>query len=150
MLKQYKTYLDETVIPLRLACTNRSGWPFVLSLWYLYADGALYCATQSSAKIVAHLHNDPRGAFEIAADLPPYCGIRGQVEAEVLPARGGDVLEQLLHRYLGGTSNSLAKNLLARRATEVAIRLQPISVFAWNFSARMQTSIKPTAKKICP
>lgn len=150
MLRSYQTYLDATVIPMRLACVTRSGWPFVLSLWYLYRDGALYCATQSTAKIIPHLRNDPRCAFEIAADLPPYCGIRGQAEATLLPEQGGEILAALLNRYLGTTTNSLAQNLLKRQATEVAIRLEPTSVYTWDFSDRMRDAHNGAIAKICP
>ncbi len=140
-LEIYKRYLEEITIPLRLASRTESGWPINLSLWYLYEDDALYCATPASAKIVTHLENDPRCAFEIASDLPPYCGVRGQAEAELLPQLGGDILERLINRYLGGTDNSLAQKLLKNRIPEVAIRLEPVTVHAWNFTDRMQRLI---------
>jgi nitroimidazol reductase NimA-like FMN-containing flavoprotein (pyridoxamine 5'-phosphate oxidase superfamily) len=149
-LEAYQSYLEETVIPLRLACRTGSGWPLILSLWYLYQDGSIYCATQASARIVTHLKNDPRCAFEIASDQPPYCGIRGQAEAEILPRLGGSTLAQLLIRYLGDTTNTLATRLLRKRASEVAIRLRPISVYSWNFTDRMQDAVPDLNEKPCP
>jgi nitroimidazol reductase NimA-like FMN-containing flavoprotein (pyridoxamine 5'-phosphate oxidase superfamily) len=150
VLQPYKKYLEETVIPLRLACQTESGWPFILSLWYMYQDGSLYLATRATAKVVAYLKNDPRCAFEIASDLPPYCGVRGQAEAEFLPQLGGDILEQLLQRYIGGTTNPLAQNLLKNRASEVAIALRPVSVYTWNFTDRMRDSSPVFPEKVCP
>ncbi|MGI9567543.1 MAG: hypothetical protein ACR2LL_11105 [Nitrosopumilus sp.] len=51
--------------------------PAIISLWYVPIDGKIYCATQSKAKIVSYLQKTPCG-FEIAADTPPYKGIRGE------------------------------------------------------------------------
>jgi nitroimidazol reductase NimA-like FMN-containing flavoprotein (pyridoxamine 5'-phosphate oxidase superfamily) len=150
VLQPYKKYLEETVIPLRLACQTESGWPIILSLWYMYQEGSLYLATRATAKVVDYLKNDPRCAFEIASDLPPYCGVRGQAEAEILPQLGGDILEQLLHRYIGSTTNPLAQNLLKNRASEVAISLRPASVYTWNFTDRMRDSSPVVQEKVCP
>ncbi len=149
-LQPYEDYLEQTVIPLRLACSTGSGWPSLLSLWYTYRDGSLYCATQSKAKVVAHLQQDARCAFEIASDLPPYCGIRGQATAEIVPQLGEEILMQLLHRYLGGTENGLARMLLKNKQDEVAIRLSPVSIYAWNFEARMRNDFPDAATKPCP
>lgn len=149
-LEDYQKFLDETIIPLRLASKTESGWPINLSLWFLYEDDALYCATPSTAKIVRHLENDARCAYEIASDLPPYCGIRGQAEAEILPQLGGKILERLLHRYLGGTDNTLARSLIKNRSSEVAIRLEPTTVHTWDFTDRMNVSLQHSPEKICP
>ena len=66
-------YLDAVRIPLRLACKTKTGWPILISLWFVHKEGLLYCATQKTAKIVEYLQNDTRCAFEIAEDQPPYC-----------------------------------------------------------------------------
>lgn len=143
------TYLEETQIPLRLACVRESGWPVVLSLWYLYDAGALYCATPASARVVAYLTADPRCSFEVASDQPPYCGVRGRTRATIDQERGMEILERLLIRYVGGTDNPLARNLLGRPEPEVAIRLELERTVTWNFSKRM-TKPGQTGTKICP
>lgn len=144
-------YLQTSVIPVRLSCLTASGWPFVLSLWYLYEEGNLYCATQAWARVVAYLRRDGRCAYEVAADQPPYCGVRGQARAEIVPQRGGEILEQLLIRYLGNTESPLARRLLDKRASEVAIRLTPVNTFTWDYSARMAGMSMPrSAQKKCP
>ena len=144
-------FLSTVAIPVRLAATTESGWPVVVSLWYLVEDEKLYCATRQSAKIVTHLQNDSRCAFEVAADIPPYCGVRGQAEAAIDQERGAEILERLLIRYLGGTTSSLAQNLLSYRAEEVAIVIQPVNLFTWNFTERMRDSIEQSGiEKPCP
>ena len=144
-------FLNEVRIPIRLACTTKTGWPTVVSLWFLHQDGLLYCATQKSAKLVGYLQQDDRCAFEIAEDRPPYCGIRGQARAMIDEGRGVEILKRLLDRYLGGTDNDLAKRLLAKGQSEVAIVLEPIQIYTWDFSNRMKSiEIGYTSKKICP
>lgn len=143
-------YLQESIIPLRLSCISTSGWPVVLSLWYLFEDGYLYCATPQSARIVSYLTNESRCAFEVASDQPPYCGVRGRALATIEPERGLEILRRLLTRYLGGTDSPLAQQLLGRSRPEVAIRLSPQSLHTWNFANRMKDSLNGPTKKICP
>jgi len=134
---ELKTYFDAVHIPLRLACATKSGWPMAVSLWYLYQDGRLFCATQRTSRVVSYLQNDPRCAFEIAADLPPYCGVRGQALARIEEDKGVLILEKLLERYLGGLDNDLARSLLSKGYNEVAIILDPVQIYRWDFSTRM-------------
>ena len=152
-LSELDFFFDSVRIPIRLACKTKSGWPMVVSLWYLHQDGQLICATQASAKVISYLQHDPRCAFEIAEDHPPYCGVRGQAVATIDKSTGLVVLKQLLQRYLGGTDNSLARKLLAKSETEVAILLKPISIFTWDYSSRMRELVQPVSDlipKICP
>jgi hypothetical protein len=151
-LKSHEDFLEKVRIPLRLACKTSSGWPVVISLWFLYQDNKLYCATQKSARVISYIQHDPRVGFEIAEDRPPYCGIRGQAEVQLDETIGFPILERLLVRYLGGTDNQLAENLLAKADNEVAIVLSPVQVFSWNFSRRMQDIPQPEIiqPKVCP
>jgi len=148
-LGKFSEYLDSMKIPLRLSCTTQSGWPVVVSLWYLFQDDVLKCATQKSARVVAYLEKNPRCGFEIAEDRMPYCGIRGQARASIDVQAGGEVLEKLLTRYLDGVDNPLGEDLLSKQDTEVAIILKPVKVFTWDFSDRMKT-VSTVQDKICP
>lgn len=146
---EIKTFMDETVIPMRLACVSESGWPVALSLWYVYLDGALYCATQKTARVVRYLQNEARCGFEIAGDLPPYCGMRGQAKAFIEPEKGAIVLETLLVRYLKDTDNNLARDLLSKKDREVAIRIEPVNITTWNFKDRMKDVAEKNLCKPC-
>jgi hypothetical protein len=144
-------YLSNARIPIRLACNTAEGWPIVISLWYLYEGGELYCATQESARVVSYLRENPQCGFEVAADTPPYCGVRGQGIARLDTDLGLDVLKRLLTRYLGSTDSPLARKLLNRQTAEVALIIKPVRVFTWNFSNRMKGSVDQTAdEKPCP
>lgn len=150
-LIEAEDYLDAVRIPIRIAAKTEEDWPLVMSLWFLHRDGLLYCATQKDAKIVRYIENDNRCAFEIAADEPPYCGIRGHARARIDDTLGAEILEQLLHRYLGNTQNDLAKKLLAKSDTEVAIVLEPLRIYIWDFRQRMKDiGTDRSSSKVCP
>lgn len=142
-------YLEAVRIPLRLGCTTPGDWPLVVSLWFEYRDGLLYCASHRQARVVAYLQRNPRCGFEIASDEPPYCGVRGQALATLDGSQGGVVLERLLRRYVGSLDTPLALRLLQRRENEVAIMLEPVNLFSWNFTERMKDSVK-VSHKPCP
>jgi hypothetical protein len=145
-----ENYLGETKIPLRLSCVMESGWPVVLSLWYLFEEGSLFCATPENAKVVSYLRADPRCSFEVASDQPPYCGVRGRAVVTIDLDRGVEILGRLLVRYLGGINNPIARKLLGRPGPEVAIRLDPQNFYTWNFTNRMADSLTYQEAKICP
>ncbi len=150
-LNDMNEFLEKIHIPIRIACNTTTGWPVVVSLWFLHEDGILFCATQRKAKIVEYLKNEPRCGFEIAEDRPPYCGIRGQAIARFDKSLGLEILEKLLLRYLGNKDNDLAKKLLAKSESEVAILLEPQQIFTWDFTKRMKNLEKGQGKvKVCP
>ncbi len=130
-------YLDAQRIPLRLACHTPSGWPVVLSLWFVRLEGSLWCATQENAKVVGYLRSDTRCGFEVAGETPPYRGVRGRGEASLHKDRGEEILRTLLERYQGGAETPLAKRLLANVEQEVAIEIVPRSLHVWDFTKRM-------------
>lgn len=135
--QRIEEFFAEQAIPLRLGCRSDSGWPLVASHWYLYRDGALWCATQADAAVVRYLRAEPRCGFEIATNGLPYRGVRGQARARIVPEAGAGVLGALIDRYLGSEQSAFAAWLLSRTATEVAIRLDPIRLRSWDYSRRM-------------
>lgn len=151
VLQPYADFLETIKIPLRLSCRTESGWPMILSLWFLYQDGSILCATREGAKVVSYLRAEPRCAFEIAGDLPPYCGVRGQARARIDQTSGVDTLKKLLFKYQGTLETPLAENLLAKSADEVAIILEPVNAFQWDFSKRMDPAgPAELSSMICP
>ncbi len=138
--QEIASFLSRQLIPIRLACLTPKGSPIVCSLWYHHDDGALWCATQKTAKVVSYLQQQPICGFEIAPEAMPYKGVRGQGKATLLPQRGLDVLEQLIDRYVGNRDSDFARWLIKRGSKEVAIRIDPMWLTSWDFSPRM----KPT------
>ncbi len=129
-------FLGETQVPVRLA-VNDGGTPLICSLWFLYDDAAIWCATQRSAHVAALLAADPRVGFEVAPETMPYRGVRGQGRVTLLPDQGPALLARLVDRYLGTRETGFARWLLTMSVNEVAIRIDPDWLTAWDFSARM-------------
>jgi hypothetical protein len=130
-------FLDRTRIPLRLAVNGTSGHPVLASLWFVPLGDRLWCATQQQASVTRLLERDPRCAFEVAPESPPYRGVRGAAIASLHAERGAEILGLLIDRYLGDRSSRLAHWLLGRAETETAIALAPQRLVSWDYSERM-------------
>jgi nitroimidazol reductase NimA-like FMN-containing flavoprotein (pyridoxamine 5'-phosphate oxidase superfamily) len=136
--------LTNSKIPIRLACISISDWPIVVSLWYTYLNGKVYCATQNTAKVVKYLRKNPKCGFEIAGDSFPYRGIRGYGKASIVENKGEEILRMLIQKYLTGkettiSSLKLYKLLLSKEhlQNEVAIEIIPAAMFKWDYKKRM-------------
>lgn len=140
--EEAEEFLRESVIPVRLACVTPSGFPLVVSVWYLYEHGAIWCATHEDSALARHLARDPRCGFEVAGDAPPYRGVRGRARAELRREDAGELLERLIQRYLGSKRSRLAHWLLGRAAEEYALRLEPARVVTWDYTERMAEDIE--------
>ncbi len=145
-VNEVQQFLEATVIPIRLGVQTSVGWPLVMSVWFI-ADGLeLVCATQSTSTLVRCLEQQPVCGFEVAADAPPYRGVRGHAEVEIDSVSGAEALDRLLLRYLGSLDSPLARRLRAQSSDEVCLRLRPISMVSWDFSRRMASSLSPVAE----
>ncbi len=138
---QTEAFLAETTVPLRLSCHTRSDTLWMLSLWFRYEEGSLWCATSAAADVVSYLAHNDRVAFEISTNEPPYRGVRGNGRTTVTPDEDKQLLRSLLDRYLGGTDSSLAERLLAPERDEVRIEIEPARVYTWDFTDRMATVV---------
>ncbi len=138
-------FLEETAVPLRLACRTPQDNLWMCSLWFrvVTADEAtaddwrLQCATAASADVVSFLESDPGVAFEVSTNRPPYAGVRGRGTASIEPDPEKETLRDLLERYLGGTDSQLAQTLLDPDREEVTLTLEPAVVYGWDYANRM-------------
>ena len=133
-------FLDASSIPMRLAANTSSGFPVVLSLWFLRDGDDLLAAVHRDSRIARRLEADRRCAFEIASNDPPYRGVRGQANAERLSDGAERLLRTLLTRYLGSTDSKLGAFLLSRANEELVIRLRPRTMSSWDYTDRMRDS----------
>jgi nitroimidazol reductase NimA-like FMN-containing flavoprotein (pyridoxamine 5'-phosphate oxidase superfamily) len=136
-IEQIEAFLSPCTIPLRIACNAGRGFPSLNSMWFEYSEGSIWCATHASSAILGFLQADPRCAFEVAPNEPPYCGVRGQAKAELTREGAADVLQRLIARYLGDSNPGLSRWLMSRVEDEWVIRLEPIWFSAWDYRARM-------------
>ena len=131
-------FIPDSKIPVRIAFMKDGGVPAVISLWYICKGDKIYCATQKKAKIVSYLQKNPICGFEIAADKPPYKGLRGEGTVRILNETGANVLYLLIEKYLGEKESTLSKFLKSNSKTEVAIEITPQKIFNYDYSKRMK------------
>lgn len=136
--QKLENMINDTKIPIRLACITSTGSPIVVSLWYTIIDGKIYCATQKKAKIITYIKNNPTFGFEIATDSPPYRGIRGHGNVKVIEHMGKDILVILIDKYLGKKISTLSEFLRNNSENEVAIEITPEKLFTYDYSKRMK------------
>ena len=132
---QIDAHLRSATIPIRLASSGT--FPLVQSLWFTFDGTALWCATPRDSVLSKRLSRANGIGFEVAADTPPYFGVRGTGRAHLLPSDAATVLPQLIDKYLGDQTVPLAKWLLSRLDEEVAIRIDSLTLSSWDYSARM-------------
>jgi hypothetical protein len=133
---QIRQFLDSSVTPIRLALETGGGLTIV-PLWFIRDDAALWCASHRNSAIVRALAEPRHAAFDVSSNDIPYRGVRGRAGIRIRPELGGAILARLIERYLGSNTGALARWLLSRSADEVALEIQPSTMTAWDFSARM-------------
>lgn len=134
---QIEQFLTATVFPLRLGCVGADGYPRVVSVWFHYAMGQLFCVTHRDSHLLKLMRANNRVGFEVAPNEPPYRGVRGQGEAALTPLGDGQMLEDLLQRYLGGVESGLANWLLSRKEEEMLVTITLKRLLSWDYSQRM-------------
>ena len=135
-IAEIQDFLRDAVIPMRLA-TRGEKWPLVQSLWFLFEGSALWFCTQQDSVVARRLESNPRCAFEVAGDNPPYRGVRGRGVASLDTELAAGLLERLLSHYQVDPESSLASWLQSRLDNEVAIRIDNLVLSSWDYSSRM-------------
>lgn len=156
-------FLEDAVVPIRLACRTPSGPLWMVSLWYRWrpaagehdagdagaddagdAGGVFHCATGADADVVEYLEHDDGVAFEVSTNDVPYRGVRGHGTVTIAADEDKATLGALLERYLGGTDVALARRLLDDDRDEVRITVRPERVYSWDFSDSMADVAEPS------
>jgi general stress protein 26 len=89
----------------RLACLDDEGWPYVVPVWYQYADGGFYIVPRERSAWAQHLKRDCRVGLTI--DEPGRqrkVSVKGEAELLEEPNVGGRwvaIANQMSYRYLG-------------------------------------------------
>ena len=132
-----EAFLDGHLAPLRVSVPLASGYPLLCSLWFQRDGARLLCATKASAGVARALTRDPRCAFELAPNEPPYYGVRGRARAAVERTGAVELLRTLIDRYLGDSDPALARWLLDNADDEVILALEVERISSWDYRQRM-------------
>jgi len=135
--EQIQRFLQDIRVPVRIATNGAAGHPLLASLWFVPLGSELWCATQRGASVASLLARDPRCAFEVSVETPPYRGVRGTGIATLHDDRGEEILSALIERYLGDATSKLARFLLERADQETAISIEPKTLLSWDYKERM-------------
>ena len=57
--KEIDKFIPDLKILIRITFIKSNSLLTVVSLWYVYNDDKIYCATQKTAKIVSYLKKNP-------------------------------------------------------------------------------------------
>lgn len=133
-------FLEGYRAPLRLAVQDGSGFPLICSLWFIYEENRIRCATTRDSKVVRCLEANSKCAFELAPNEPPYFGVRGRARATIRSDGAIELLGTLIERYLGTRDTELGRWLLGRSEEEVVIELEIDWMTSWDYSDRMSDS----------
>ena len=140
-MEQINKFIPDIKIPIRVSFIKSNNVPAIISLWYVCNSDKIYCAVQKTAKVVAYLQKNPICGFEIAADKPPYKGIRGEGTVQILNETGAHVLDLLIDKYLGEKESTLSKFLKNNSKTEIALQITPQKIFNYDYSERMKDAL---------
>lgn len=118
--------LLELDVPARLATLDRDGYPCVIPIWFLWADGAFYMTSLRDRIHVLDLQRDQRAAICIDVEdrqTRGNCQIRGRGFAELLPDHE-EWTRRITLKYVHGPE---AAREAQRRASmdRLLIRLRP-------------------------
>ena len=142
---EIETFLSETCVPLRLSFVSRNGL-LIVPVWFEYQAGHLWSCSPNDSLLVKALRKNPEVAFDVSTNDLPYRGVRGRGVSHCSTAADNSALERLLQRYLAGTDNPLARWLLNRTGEEAVIAIEPSWLTSWDFSGRMESIGKISAR----
>jgi nitroimidazol reductase NimA-like FMN-containing flavoprotein (pyridoxamine 5'-phosphate oxidase superfamily) len=89
----------------RLGCLDDEGWPYVVPVWYQYADGGYYIIPRERSAWAGYLKRDDR-VFLAIDQVRPQLKVMVKGRAELLeePNVGGrwvEIAREMSYRYLG-------------------------------------------------
>lgn len=136
--EEVHSFLEDQTIPVRLSFVSDDQQPWMLSLWYQFEDGIMYCATKKDSNVITHLTDNPFCAFEVSTNEPPYRGVRGKGPVTISPDENLLLLKELVDRYVDDDDDTFRSWLLGRDVQEVEIAIEPEKIYSWDYSDRMQ------------
>lgn len=116
-----------------LATYRPDGTVLLSPVWHEWADGGFHVITLASDVKAKHLRRDPRVAFVLAENSPPYRGIEVSGHAKLLGDPDARALTRIAIRYLGDERGKAYARAAAGEAL-VLVRIEPGRLRAWDFA----------------
>jgi nitroimidazol reductase NimA-like FMN-containing flavoprotein (pyridoxamine 5'-phosphate oxidase superfamily) len=91
-------------IVCRLGCLDDEGYPYVVPVWFEYADGGLYIIPRARSTWAGYLERDGRVSLCIDAAGSQRVLVRGRARLVERPNVGGrwvEIARRMVERYLG-------------------------------------------------
>jgi PPOX class probable F420-dependent enzyme len=74
---------------------DADGGPHLVPVWYRYDGERIHIWTLESRRWVKNLARDPRAAFSVQEDQPPYAAVSLRGQAGILTSDGEEVTEEI-------------------------------------------------------
>ena len=129
----------ESKLNLQIATVDEKGEPNIQPVWFYYAkdEGKLLIITSKLAKKTQNLRNRPTIYFSIDDEKPPYRGVKGKGNANVVedPSRIVPQAEKISMKYLGTLDHPAAKEMAdrSRNGEGVLVEISPKFFSTWDF-----------------
>lgn len=90
----------------RLACLDDEDWPYIVPVWFQWADGGVWLIAREKSVWAKYLVRDGRVSLSVDDDGAPYRKVivRGVAELVEEPNVGGrwvEIARDMSYRYLG-------------------------------------------------
>jgi PPOX class probable F420-dependent enzyme len=129
--EQYIKFLMEGTRTGKLATVSQDGRPHVVPVWFVLDGETIVFNTSADSVKAKHMARDPRVAFCVDDQQPPfsYVMIQGTVETSPNPPEMLEWATRIAARYMG---DALAEQYGKRKAVdgELLVLLTPTKVIA--------------------
>jgi PPOX class probable F420-dependent enzyme len=126
---------------------DQDGGPHLVPVWYRYAGERIYIWTLETRRWVKNLARDPRVAFSVQEDEPPYMAVTLRGRATITTGDGEDVTQEIRRitaRYV--EEPHVAEYMRKWAHLRTIISITPEQISGWvdsdylNSAARNRTS----------
>ena len=123
---------------LRLAYTDRGGYPRVVPVWFVVIEGSYYMGTGATSAKWKAIKHDPRIGWVIDSDERAHykgASFAGQAEEVMDAALRASIYRALGEKYFGSADDPKFIEIYGQAddAETVYVRLVPKDVFSWEY-----------------
>jgi PPOX class probable F420-dependent enzyme len=117
-----------------VVATNRpDGWPHLVPVWYVWADAAVNVWTNDKRLWVRNARRDPRVAFSVQENGPPFGAVLIRGEAEVLGATWpgfARTVRAITARYV--PADEVERYIAEWTELQTLVRIHPLDTRGWS------------------